>query len=117
MSAFDSIFASRTAPTLIAMFADSIVYVPKIGEPRTISALIDYMPPETIGNTGHVVARTWKVTVMDDPVTGIDSTTINFRDDRIQLEPWPGKTPVSISIHQRERQESGGGGLLTLECG
>ncbi len=101
MTVFGDRMASLGLPLLMAQLGEKVVYKPRDGRPRTITAIVDRQPPEQVSG---VDAPTWsyrvKVIANMQAATygGIELTEINTGGDQIELAPRRGGTVSARTV-------------------
>ena len=79
-------------------FAETVVYTPRGGSPRSIAAVIDRGPREIINMDGNVYKPMARLTVANDAVSGIASSDTAMVGGTITYAVRPGETPRSVPI-------------------
>lgn len=100
------------AAVFFSDFAETVVYRPREGEPRTIQALVDRDPPEALGEDVTTRTPVLHVTVRNDSVAGITAAEVDTGGDRIDLPLRVGGSATTRPIVGIVRQDAG---LVTLE--
>jgi len=112
MTTFDTRYAARALPKLLANFGEPVVYYPRSGKPRTITAIVDREPPQSGGDFDEHRGPRFSVEVTNDQQDGIASDCIDIGGDRLEFAQRKGGTAVKMSIVQIENQDAG---MLRLE--
>lgn len=97
MTAFDQRFKARCAPKLLERFGEPVVYHPRSGPPRTITAIVTRMPPEQLVQTDGVAPRA-TLEVLNDEIDGIASRLYDKGGDKVQIALRVGAEPELRSI-------------------
>ena len=105
MSEFDEFFADGFSDLLLTM-GETVVYVPRSGDSRTLSAIVDRNPPQVLSTGGDYVLPTLSVTVHSDVTTGILASEIDA-GDQIQVAVKPGGTVENRTIFSIESEDGG----------
>jgi hypothetical protein len=112
MTAFDTRFAARALPSLLVNFGESVVYYPRGGTPRTITAIVDRDPPQSGGDFDEHRGPRFSIEVANDQQDGIASECIDIGGDRVEFAQRKGGTAVKMSIVRIDDQDAG---MLRLE--
>lgn len=92
-----------------AQFGESVVYHPRTGSPRRITAVVNRDESggiDTIAGTQHP-RPLMQVEVTNDPATGISSNEINLGGDRLELSIREGGEPSLREIANIITQDAG----------
>jgi len=65
--------------------AETVVYTPLGGSPRTITVNVDRQPPERLGDEGRVYRPMMEIDVANSATTGISATELNTGGDSITI--------------------------------
>lgn len=112
MTDFDTRFAARGAPKLLDRFGEPVVYRPRSGRARTITAIVDRNPPETLANAENAVSQAFVVMVANDDQDGIPSRLLDTGGDAIDVSD---RTGEAVRTRRIVRLVDDVGGMLTLE--
>lgn len=114
MTAFDTLFAAQAVPALFAQFGETIKYIPRDGAPRTVTAVIDRQPIQTVAE--GMVAPLIVVKVSFDPTDavwgGISVDEVDTGGDKVEVAWNKGEDPQQRSI---SRSMGVKGGMVILE--
>lgn len=99
-------------PTMIHLYGQTVGYVPRSGSPRSISAIVDYIGPESVGPLAGGSRPHVEVTVGNDS-SGILSTEIDTGGDKLKLPMRYGLTSATVRIVKIINQDEG---ALRLLC-
>lgn len=97
MTAFDARFKARCVPSLLSRFGETIVYHPRNGKPRNITAIVDRAPPELLMQTDGVAPKA-TFEVSNDEHDGIASHLYDKGGDKVEIALRVGATPEQRSI-------------------
>jgi len=78
------------AGLFLADFAESVVYRPRTGAPRTIQAIVDRSPPGPIAEAPGAQAPTLRLDVLNDSEAGIRAADLDTGGDRVDVAVRPG---------------------------
>ncbi len=81
-----------------AEFAESVTYTPSVGSARSISAIVDRNPPQSVDGFGQVHAANIVAFVPNDGTLGIDSSALNTGGDTLTISKRVGETATARSI-------------------
>jgi hypothetical protein len=88
-------------PLLFAQLSEAVVYRPRDGKPRTIRAIVNRKPPESVNGT-EAPTFSFSVKVFADSETetygGIDVTEVNTGGDKIEVAPRRGGTASDRAV-------------------
>lgn len=112
MTAFDTTFAARALPRLLVNFGEPIVYYPRNGKPRTITAIVDRDPPRDGGDFDEHRGPRFSIEVTNDQIDGIASDCIDMGGDRVEFAQRKGAAAVQMSLVQLVDQDAG---MLRIE--
>lgn len=112
MTDFDTRFAARSFPRLLARHGESIVYRPKNGRARTITAIVQRDAPAQAVEHNLINKDVMTVEVLADEVDGIGLRELNTNGDTIEFPKRKSGESSTLSIAKLVNQE---GGILTLE--
>lgn len=112
MSLRDSIETDASIFTNSNEFGESVVYRPRGGTARTISAVVFRLLPQANDDENRSLT-VFEVHVANSGTTGIAASEINLGGDEIDLADRVGKTPKPRSIVQITEQDEG---MLVLQC-
>lgn len=112
MSLRDSIASDASIFTNSDEFGESVVYRPKVGTARSISATVFRLLPQANDDENRSLT-VFEVHVANSSTTGIAASEINLGGDEIDLSDRVGKTPKPRSIVQITEQDEG---MLVLQC-
>lgn len=94
MPTFTDSFAAAL-PLLFAQLSEAVVYKPRDGRPRTIRAIVNRKPPESV-NGADAPTFSFSVKVFADMQTttygGIEVTEVDTGGDKIEVAPRRGGT-------------------------
>jgi hypothetical protein len=93
-------------------FAEQVVYRPRSGRARTITAIVDRNPPDNLGNVENTVSQAFVVMVANDDQDGIPSRLLDTGGDAIDVSDRTGET---VKTRRIVRLVDDAGGMLTLE--
>ena len=94
-------------------FAESVVYLPRHGEARTIDATVIRNAITFMDGPNEITTYVWQVHVINSATTGISGDELNTGGDAISLSPRDGQSRVSKSVTRIVSQDAG---MLVLEC-
>lgn len=101
MTTFADNMIAKGLPLLMAQFGESVVYRPREGMPRTLTAIIDREPPQAVIGTEAPTFK-YMVTVIADRTAatygGIEATEVDTGGDKIDLAPRPGNAVSSRQV-------------------
>lgn len=98
----------------VSDFAETVVYYPRSGTPRSIDAVVIRDQITAVAEDGNQTnLATWRVHVANDTTLGISSTELDTGGDMISLSPRDGQQPKRKSILQLLLQDNA---MLVLEC-
>lgn len=112
MSLRESIETDASIFTNSDEFGESVVYRPKGGTARTISAVVFRLLPQAQEDENRSLT-VFEVHVANSSTTGIAASEINLGGDEIDLADRVGKTSKPRSIVQITEQDEG---MLVLQC-
>lgn len=75
-------------------FGETITYWPAVGDSRSILAIIDREPVESLGIGPSANAPLYHITVANTATGGIDADEINPKLDRLTIPLNPGSTTL-----------------------
>jgi len=105
---FDSYFASAGFPMLLEQFGESIVYLPRAGGRRTITAIVERSPPAIFDASGNAVLPTATIRMHNSCRSGIASREVDIGSDQIEMVLKNGETiPRTFSLMTLVSQDSG----------
>ena len=105
---FDSHFSAAGFPLLIAEFGESIVYLPRGGGRRPITAIVERNPPAVFDASGNAVFPTATIRVYNSCRSGISSQEVDTGKDEIEMLLRVGETvPKRFSLMTLLSQDSG----------
>lgn len=85
MTSFDDLFGLYGAPVLMGMDGETIIYIPKNGLPREITAIVDRNPPEILQQIEGGVSPRLVIQVLNDEKTGISSALFDKGGDKARV--------------------------------
>ena len=94
-------------------FGESVIYKPRNGTARTITAIVIRNSPAELGPNGLKVPR-MVVKVPNHATLGISSAEINYGGDRLNVDYRKGGIAEDFSIHKPDGEEVHDAGMLTL---
>lgn len=106
MTTFDTRFAARGFPRLLTMFGESIVYHPRVGLPRTMTAIVDREVPQALAEMEGSVAPQLVIEVLNDEQDGIASHLFS-RGDQIEVALRVGQTPERRTLTELLDSDAG----------
>lgn len=112
MTNFDTRFAARSFPRMLARFGESIVYRPHNKPPRTITAIVDRNPPESAPESSGFATDRYVISVKDDEIDGIGSKQLDTGVDAVEISKRRGVAATRMRIHKLLNAD---GGFLELE--
>jgi len=80
MTAFDDLFQEAAAPPLLDQFGESVVYIPRDGRPREITAIIVREPLQRLSAVPGALSPSTVAKVRNNAVTGILASEVNNGD-------------------------------------
>jgi len=106
MSEFDEFFADGFDDLLLTM-GEVVVFRPRSGGSRTLSAIVDRDPPQVLSTAGEHVLPTLSITVhSSDNTAGILSSEVDA-GDKIDVAVKPGATRESRTIFSVTSEDGG----------
>lgn len=112
MTLRDSIETDASIFTNSDEFGESVVYRPRGGTARTISAVVFRLLPQANEDENRSLT-VFEVHVANSSTTGIAASELNLGGDEIDLADRVGKTAKPRSIVQITEQDEG---MLVLQC-
>jgi hypothetical protein len=112
-SVFHQQFAAVAAPMLLSHFAETVVYYPFSGEPRTIEAIIEREQVQLNPEDGDILTPVFMVHVLNDRTRGVSSDELNVGGDKIELSVRVGDKPTLRTVM---RLMGHAGSMIDLEC-
>ena len=94
-------------------FAETVVYRPRSGGTRSISAVVIRQIAETISDEENRVVPVFEVHVANDSTNGIAADEINRGGDTIDIAERIGQTAKPRPITQILEQDEG---MIVLQC-
>lgn len=98
MSDFFNDVLQDDAAGFLELGGEDVVYRPRGGTPRTITALVDRPQPVYVGSGQNVIARKLSITVANDATTGVDAATLDVTGDSFDVADKPGKARTTRKI-------------------
>jgi len=107
---FNRRFDRSATPLLLKEFGEPIIYRPRAGGSREITAIVEREPPAIFDAAGNVVLPQFVIRVRNSCRTGIDSSEIDTGGDQVSFVGKIGEViPKTFSVGQVLSQ---GGGVL-----
>ena len=104
------------AATFLADFGEDVIYTPRDGRPRTITAVVDRNPPsaipEVVGAAGGGLAQRFVISVANDELTGIAPDRLDTGGDAVHIAPRIGEALEEFRIAGIVSQDPG---MIQLE--
>lgn len=97
MPAISAVIDSGLA-RMLALYGETIVYVPYGGSERSISAVVRRVPTSLVGPTNAYAAASILVTVANNATSGISSSELNLGQDNIKVAQRPGQAQESRPV-------------------
>lgn len=97
---------------VIAPFGESVVYSPRTGSDRTITAEVDRTDRNVLEGVDRGTSPRFTITVRNHASLGILSTEINLGGDEIQVAPRLGQSAKWCRVLRIDSHDAG---WLTLE--
>lgn len=94
-------------------FAEQVVYYPRVGAARVISAIVVREPLSVLPEDGDNVLPNSTIYVANDAEDGISSEELNLGGDALEFATRNGKTPTRRTIVRLTEHDEG---MLALEC-
>lgn len=94
-------------------FGEVVVYMPRNGTDRTITATVFRQVAEALGDDENRVLPVFEVHVANSVTTGIATTEVDLGGDQIEIADRVGKTPRPRSIVQIMEQDEG---MVVYQC-
>lgn len=94
-------------------FAESVVYYPFSGEPRSIDVVVERQQVQLNPEDGDTLTPVFIVHVANDATEGISSDELNVGGDRIELAVRVGETPTLRTVMRLLGHDEG---MIDLEC-
>src|SRR4051794_24401559 len=115
MSNFDSVLAADAANVFAGgEFGESIIYKPRVGAARTISAVVIRKPS---AQRGSRVVPIVELLVANSTTLGIGSAELNIGGDKVTLAVRKGDAAVDLLLHLPEDgQPHEDPGMIRLEA-
>jgi hypothetical protein len=103
MTAFDDLFTAMALSPLEQEFGETVVYCPRTGGQRTITAVhVERHPPQEFPDVPRALGPQIIVTVENDSTTGISSAEVDIGGDEIIVSWRQGATdPVFGPANRR----------------
>ena len=118
MTQFDDRFSGRPASRMLQRFGETIVYRPRNGIPRPITAMVTRRIPGLSGAAPEAISGAATVEVLPDSTNttygGIDPLAIDKGGDRIDIAEYHGR-PVNKTLSIMHVPEHPDMGLFLLE--
>ena len=86
--------------------AESVVYLPHDGPPRTIRAFVERQTPDGRDGLRPRTVPIVMIVVENDRRRGIASKEIDMNADKVRVAQRPGGTPADLKVHYPEGQGS-----------
>lgn len=94
-------------------FAESVVYYPYLGEPRTIDVVIERQQVQLNPEDGDTLTPVFLVHVANNATEGISSEELNVGGDTMEIAVRVGETPTMRRVIRLLGHDEG---MLDLEC-
>ena len=107
MTAFDTDFAAEALPGLLDEHGEDIIYTPRGGAPRTITAIVDRNPPVTIDCISETVAARFVILLESHATRGILTSGIDTGGDLVTLAERKGATAADFPITKVLNEDGG----------
>jgi hypothetical protein len=105
---FDSHFSAAGFPLLLSEFGESIVYLPRGGGRRSITAIVERNPPAVFDASGNAVMPTATIRVYNSCRSGISSREVDTGKDEVEMVLRVGETiPKRFSLMTLLSQDAG----------
>lgn len=112
MTAYDELFQRTGLAVQLRQFAETVVYRPKAGTARAITAIVDRNPPEAANEAGAMNQNRFVVCVKDDELDGVGIRELNTGGDAFDIEKRRGEAASTMYVSKLLNQD---GGYLELE--
>lgn len=94
-------------------FAESVVYYPYSGEPRTIDVVIERQQVQLNPEDGDTLTPVFLVHVANNATEGISSDELNVGGDTMEIAVRVGETPTMRRVIRLLGHDEG---MIDLEC-
>ena len=105
-------FSVMNAPLLTA-YAETVVYTPRVGDARSISAVVDRQPIQPLSETPQGLRPLVPVHVANDAITGIAAADLDTGGDTLTFPERIGGADKVWPIARLAGQDDA---MLLLEC-